>query len=239
VKNISIIIPVINEAEALRANLPLLQSWRGRGHEVIVVDGGSQDDSLSACHGLVDHFLISAAGRARQMNAGAAVAKGDLLLFLHVDTVLPDMSAESLLHRMSGSRSYHWGRFDVRLSGSHLAFRVIESMMNLRSRFSGVATGDQAIFVRRTTFDNAGAYADLPLMEDVQLSKTLLTLAGRPLCLRLRVHSSSRRWEKHGIVRTVCLMWWLRLAFVMGVAPERLHAQYYGNKQTRNGRQIT
>lgn len=227
-KIISIIIPVVNESLALRANLPLLQRWRRKGHEVIVVDGGSKDESLSACDGLVDQLITSAAGRARQMNAGAAIAKGDLLLFLHIDTVLPDISAESLLHRMCGVRHFDWGRFDVRLSGGHGAFRIIEAMMNLRSRVSGVATGDQAIFVRRQCFEKMGGYADLPLMEDVQLSKTLLKQVGRPLCLRLRVQSSSRRWEKHGIVRTVCLMWWLRLAFVCGVTPQRLHAQYYG-----------
>lgn len=227
-KIISIIIPVVNESLALKANLPLLQGWRTQGHEVIVVDGGSQDESLSVCDGLVDQLITSAAGRACQMNAGAAIAKGDLLLFLHIDTVLPDISAESLLHRMCGARRFDWGRFDVCLSGRHVAFRIIETMMNLRSRLSGVATGDQAIFVRRVCFENIGGYADLPLMEDVQLSKTLLEQVGRPLCLRLRVRSSSRRWEKHGIVRTVCLMWWLRLAFVIGVTPQHLHTQYYG-----------
>ena len=230
----SIIIPVINESAALKVNLPLLQHWRRDGHEVIVVDGGSSDDSVSMCSGLVDQLLNTAAGRARQMNAGALSARGDVLLFLHIDTLLPEISHDFLIKALTTGQGYVWGHFDVRLTGDHPAFRVIERMMNLRSRLSGVATGDQAIFVRRDIFEQVGGFADIPLMEDVHLSKVLCARVGRPLCLRQCVLSSSRRWEKHGIVRTVVLMWWLRLAYVLGVDPERLHRRYYQQKTARN-----
>lgn len=226
-KTISIIIPVINESAALAANLPLLQPWREHGHELVVVDGGSSDQSLSVCAGLADHVLSAPAGRASQMNAGARVASGDVLLFLHIDTLLPAILPQELPELLSGSDARHWGRFDVRLSGNRLVFRLIETMMNWRSRITGVATGDQAIFVRRDVFEQLGGYAPIPLMEDVQLSKALLKAAGRPLCLRRRVTSSSRRWEKHGIARTILLMWKLRLAYFMGADPAVLHAQYY------------
>ncbi len=252
-KRISIIIPVLNEEDALRRHLPLLQAvgaglardlalekHRGQGPlpqgdsqtqarpEIIVVDGGSRDGSRAACEGLVDHFLTSAPGRARQMNAGAAVASGEILLFLHIDTLLPD-DALALIQEHLSRVTALWGRFDVRLSGTRPAFRCIEYFMNLRSRVSGVATGDQAIFVRRAMFERVGGFPDLPLMEDVALSKTLRRLAPA-ICLRARVVTSSRRWEQHGVARTVLLMWWLRLLYVMGVAPATLHAKYYTKK---------
>ncbi|MDO8271027.1 MAG: TIGR04283 family arsenosugar biosynthesis glycosyltransferase [Gammaproteobacteria bacterium] len=224
---ISIIIPVLNEEDALRRHLPLPQGdlqAQGR-YEVIVVDGGSRDGSRVACEGLVDHFITSAPGRARQMNAGAAVATGEILLFLHIDTLLPD-DALTLIQQQFSRLTALWGRFDVRLSGTRPAFRCIEYFMNLRSRVSGVATGDQAIFVRRSVFERVGGFPDLPLMEDVALSKTLRRLVS-PVCLRARVVTSSRRWEQHGVARTVLLMWWLRLLYVLGVAPAKLHARYY------------
>lgn len=244
---ISIIIPVLNEEDALRQHLPLLQAARvfvgagpasvalpqnprGQGplpqrHEVIVVDGGSRDGSRQACAGLVDCFVDSPPGRARQMNAGAAVATGDILLFLHIDTVLPADGLALILTQFE-RLSVLWGRFDVRLSGTHPAFRCIAFMMNLRSRVSGVATGDQAIFVRRAVFERVGGYADMPLLEDVALCKALGRLAP-PVCLRAKVVTSSRRWEQHGVARTVTLMWWLRLLYVLRVPPATLHAMYY------------
>ncbi|MES3008222.1 MAG: TIGR04283 family arsenosugar biosynthesis glycosyltransferase [Pseudomonadota bacterium] len=252
-QRISIIIPVLNEEDALRRHLPLLQAARapvgagpasdglkqsgGRGqgplmqgghHEIIVVDGGSRDGSREATSGLVDYLVDSAPGRARQMNAGAAVATGDILLFLHIDTVLPDDGLALILAQFEKS-DVLWGRFDVRFSGSHPAFPCIAFLMNLRSRVSGVATGDQAIFVRRSVFEQVGRYADMPLMEDVALCKTLRRLSP-PACLRAKVVTSSRRWEQHGVVRTVVLMWWLRLLYVLGVSPAKLHAQYYKKK---------
>ena len=254
-KRISIIIPVLNEEDALRRQLPVLhvgagpardklpQQHRGQGPlpqgdsqthgvlqtqgrpEIIVVDGGSRDGSRQACAGLVDCFVDSPPGRARQMNAGAAVATGDILLFLHIDTVLPEDGLALILTQFE-RLSVLWGRFDVRLSGTHPAFRCIAFMMNLRSRVSGVATGDQAIFVRRAVFEQVGGYADMPLLEDVALCKTLRRLAP-PACLRAKVVTSSRRWEQHGVARTVTLMWWLRLLYVLRVPPATLHAMYY------------
>ena len=225
---ISIILPVLNEAGALQAHLPLLQEARTAGHELIVVDGGSRDDTAELAAALADCVLTTEPGRARQMNAGAAAATGDLLLFLHIDTRLPE-GALAVLQRLFVDEAVQWGRFDVQLSGAHPALRVIETMINLRSRVSGVATGDQALFMRSELFRSIGGFPDVPLMEDVAITKTLRRIA-RPLCLRERVTTSSRRWETNGIARTVLLMWWLRLLYVLGVAPARLHSMYVKKK---------
>lgn len=223
-KKVSIIIPVFNEAQALATHLPLLQGLRELGHEIIVVDGSGDAASAAHCVELLDHWLVSEPGRARQMNVGAASASGEIFLFLHIDTRLPDDAME-LLQEGFARDSTLWGRFDVRLSGQRWAFRVIEYMINLRSRVSGVATGDQAIFVRRCVFESIGGYDALPLMEDVAISKTLRQRA-RPLCLRSKVITSSRRWEAHGVGRTVLLMWWIRLLYSLGVSPQTLHGMY-------------
>lgn len=230
VSTISIIIPVLNEAETLHKHLPALQALRRDGHQLIVVDGGSTDGSAEVAGSLVDICLCCEPGRARQMNAGAARAQGDILLFLHIDTLLPAQAATLVTAALAdGSRC--WGRFDVRLDGRHPAFRVIAWAMNLRSRVTAVATGDQAIFVKRSVFQQIGGYASLPLMEDVVISKTLRKIA-RPVCLRPPVLSSSRRWQQHGIVATIWLMWRLRLAFFLGASPAELHKQYYADRRT-------
>jgi rSAM/selenodomain-associated transferase 2 len=242
VNRLSIIIPVLNESRALAGQLPALQSLRTAGHELILVDGGSTDGSYQHSQNQIDQLLRTEAGRALQMNAGAAVARGDVLLFLHVDTELPPGAAATVLDGLNRS-GCSWGRFDVRLTGAHPAFRLIEFMMNLRSRLSGIATGDQALFVRRDAFESVGGFASVALMEDVLISSALKTL-GRPLCLRERVRSSSRRWERHGIVRTVWLMWRLRLAFFLGANPSDLHRRYYrsalqgvhGNQKSQQNR---
>lgn len=221
---VSIIIPVYNEAQALAAHLPLLQALREDGHEIIVVDGSADAVSAASYARLVDRWLVSGAGRARQMNAGAAAASGEILLFLHIDTRLP-ADAMELLHSGFVNPLTLWGRFDVCLSGQRWSFRVIEFMINLRSRLSGVATGDQAIFVNQGVFAGIGGFPELPLMEDVAISKTLRRLAP-PLCLRSKVITSSRRWEAHGVARTVLLMWWIRLLYSLGVAPQTLHGMY-------------
>jgi rSAM/selenodomain-associated transferase 2 len=221
---LSIIIPALDEAAGIEATLAALQPLRARGCEVIVADGGSTDGTPELASPHADRVVTSGRGRARQQNAGAAAATGDVLLFLHADTRLPDGADEMVLDGLRRS-GRGWGRFDVRLTGRHPLLRVIERMIGLRSRLSGMATGDQAIFVRRDWFARAGGFPDIPLMEDVALSNALKRL-GPPLCLRARVTTSSRRWESHGIVRTMVLMWRLRLAYALGADPAELAKRY-------------
>ncbi|MBV9109823.1 MAG: TIGR04283 family arsenosugar biosynthesis glycosyltransferase [Gemmatimonadetes bacterium] len=221
---LSIVIPTLNEAAGVEATLAALQPLRARGCEVIVADGGSTDGTPELAHPHADRVVMSERGRARQQNAGAAAATGDVLLLLHADTRLPDGADEMVLDGLRRS-GRGWGRFDVRLTGRHPMLRVIERMIGLRSRISGIATGDQAIFVRRDWFDRAGRFPDIPLMEDVALSKALKRL-GPPLCLRAAVTTSSRRWESRGIARTIVLMWRLRLAYALGADPAELAERY-------------
>lgn len=228
--SVSIIIPVLNEAETLRRQLPTLQNLRRQGHQLILVDGGSTDGSVELSRDLVDVCLSAEPGRASQMNAGAGHASGDILLFLHIDTTLPVGAAQLLTTALADSARC-WGRFDVRLDGQHPAFAVIAWAMNLRSWLTAVATGDQAIFVQRSVFEQVGGYADVPLMEDILISKILRKIS-RPVCLRTPVISSSRRWRQHGIMATVWLMWRLRLAFFLGASPADLHARYYADRNS-------
>lgn len=220
---LSIVIPVLNEAERIVSALELLQCFRSLGHEIIVVDGGSQDTTCGLAQPLADALLVSMPGRATQMNCGASVAQNEYLLFLHADTLLPE-GAQQLFPQVLASRPV-WGRFNVRLSGGHPTFRVVETLMNWRSRLTGVATGDQAIFVRKDTFERYGPFPEIPLMEDVAFSKILRRVA-RPVCLHQRVLTSSRRWERAGIAKTIVLMWRLRLLYFFGVNPERLARLY-------------
>ena len=222
-RGVSIIVPVLNEADAIVATLQGLAALRGAGAELIVIDGGSSDATLERCKGLADLALIAPLGRARQMNFGAARAAGALLLFLHADTRLP---ADALgLVRGALDSGHDWGRFDVVVDGGSRLFPVIAWMMNWRSRLSGIATGDQAIFVRRDVFDALGGFPDQPLMEDIELSKRLRR-RGRPACLRQRVVTSGRRWERHGVWRTMFLMWRLRFYYWLGVSAEQLAKAY-------------
>jgi rSAM/selenodomain-associated transferase 2 len=220
---VSIIIPVLNEAEHIADTLESLEPYRRKGHEVIVIDGGSHDDTVSISAQYADRVLHSDAGRAIQMNSGIDAASGDVLLFLHADTRLPADAVEKLVHAVE--EGYFWGRFNVRLSGKHFMFRIIERMMNMRSRITGVATGDQAIFASLESIEIIGVYPRLPLMEDVVFSKRLREL-GWPACIRQPVLTSSRRWEDKGILRTMLLMWRLRLLFFLGVSADRLARQY-------------
>ncbi len=222
----TIVVPVLNDAAWLARNLPALQALRARGVEIVVVDGGSRDGSAAVAAPLADRVLHAPRGRARQMNAGAAVARGEILLFLHADTRLPAGAIETVIEGLTSSGRC-WGRFDVCLDGRAPLLRLVAWSMNLRSRLTGIATGDQAIFVTAAAFRRAGGFPDLALMEDVAMSRRLKAMS-RPLCLRQRVLTSSRRWEQDGILRTILLMWRLRLAFFLGADPERLARRYYG-----------
>jgi rSAM/selenodomain-associated transferase 2 len=224
---LSIIMPVLDEAAGIASALDGLADLRRRGAEIIVVDGGSRDDTLERARSGAARVLSAPRGRALQMNAGAAAASGDVLLFLHADTRLPH-DADRLVRDGLARTSRSWGRFDVTIAGRSPMLTVIATMMNLRSRFTGIATGDQAIFVRADAFHAAGGFPTIPLMEDIALSK-VLKRNGRPLCLRARVTTSGRRWDTHGVARTVLLMWRLRLAYFLGADPTRLARQYrYG-----------
>jgi rSAM/selenodomain-associated transferase 2 len=224
VSALSIIVPVLDEAAEIEAALRALAPLRRRGAEVIVVDGGSRDDTFALARPLAARVIEAPRGRALQMNAGAAVAGGDVLLFLHADTRLPD-DAERLLRDGLSRSGRVWGRFDVRIDGGP-AFAIISAMMNMRSRLTAIATGDQAMFMTRAAFDAAGGFPPIALMEDVALSAKLKRL-GRPLCLAARATTSARRWHKHGMLHIIILMWRLRLEFFLGADPAKL-ARAYG-----------
>jgi rSAM/selenodomain-associated transferase 2 len=220
--------PCLNEAERIAEALHALAPLRRRGTEIIVVDGGSADDTVSRARAGADFVLSAPRGRASQMNFGAERARGDVLLFLHADTCLPQRADELIVEGLHESERT-WGHFDVTIEGRHPLLRVIATAMNLRSRWTGIATGDQAIFVAREAFARAGGYPGIALMEDIALSAAL-NRAGPPLCLRHRVRTSGRRWEKHGVLRTVLLMWRLRLAYRFGADPDRLALRYAAHK---------
>ena len=222
---ISVVLPVLDEAVTVERSLLPLQALRGSEIEVLVVDGGSRDATRRVAHPLCDRMLEASRGRARQMNAGAGVASGSVLLFLHADTRLPS-GWTRLVRDAVGIRAREWGRFDVRLDGRHPMLRIVERAMNLRSRLSGIATGDQAIFVSRDAFRSIGGFPDIALMEDIALSRALRARS-RPACLRAAAVTSSRRWERDGIARTIVLMWRLRLQFALGADPQRLARRYY------------
>ncbi len=221
--DLSIIMPVLDEAPQIVEHLLRLQAWRAKGVELIVVDGGSSDGTPALAGPLADRVLTAPRGRAAQMNAGAAAGQAAVLLFLHADTALPANAVTALRTAMDDGAA--WGRFDVRIDGRQPLLRLVEGLMNLRSRLTGIATGDQAIFVRREAFDLVGGYADLPLMEDIALSAALKKLAA-PACLHETVLTSGRRWERHGVLRTIVLMWWLRAAYFLGADPARLARRY-------------
>lgn len=225
VTDLSIVMPVLNEAAIVRPTLQRLVTLRRQGAEVVVVDGGSRDDTCERVGELAERSLKSGRGRAVQMNTGARAACGRVLLFLHADTRLPPDAEHQIIHALADGRRC-WGRFDVRIEGKHPGLRVVARMMNLRSRLTGIATGDQALFVTREAFERVGGFPSQALMEDIALSRSLKRLSP-PVCLRATVVTSGRRWERHGVFRTIVLMWWLRLAYFLGVSPQRL-AHWYG-----------
>ena len=221
---ISIIVPTLNEADSIVTTLERLKLFRQDGHEVIVVDGGSTDETVMLANSRADNVITSAPGRALQMNVGASQASGDILWFLHADTLVPDNATQLILDAFK-NRKKQWGRFNIRLSGKSLLLRIVEKLMNLRSRISGIATGDQGIFVRREAFESIDGFKAIPLMEDLDISKRLKKLS-RPCNLDEKLITSSRRWEENGIMRTILLMWRLRLAYTLGVSPEKLAHAY-------------
>ena len=220
---LSIVMPVLDESAGIQSALVALTAFRARGCEVIVVDGGSADGTPQLALPLSDRVLRGPRGRARQMNAGAAVAGGEVLLFLHADTRLPEAADRMLLDALA--RGADWGRFDVHIEGTASMLPVVAALMNLRSRLSGIATGDQAMFVRRECFDAIGGFPDQPLMEDVELSARLRAVSP-PACLRQRVRTSGRRWETHGVWRTILLMWRLRWRYWRGAPADALAESY-------------
>lgn len=222
--NLSIIVPVLNEAAQLPRSLGDLASVQKRGVEIIVADGGSDDESARIAAGLGGVVISSARGRARQMNAGAERSAGDALIFLHADTRLP-ADADVLVAAALSTGRHVWGRFDVRIDGAGAALRLVAWMMNERSRLTGIATGDQAIFMTREAFKDVGGFPDQPLMEDVEMSKRLRRLSA-PACLHERVTTSGRRWETRGTWRTILLMWRLRFDYWRGVPATTLATQY-------------
>ena len=222
---IAFIIPTLNEASVIGELLQSLQTYRRHGHKVLVVDGGSCDMTAQVAQPLADKVIMAKRGRAHQMNAGATIASEQILAFVHADTRLP-ADADRLLLEATKEQQDSWGRFDIKLSGKGWPLRIIERSMNWRSRLTGIATGDQAIFVTRALFDEIGGYPEIGLMEDIALCRALKRKSG-PLCLPQKAISSSRKWETDGVWQTVWLMWRLRLTYLLGADPRRLAARYY------------
>jgi rSAM/selenodomain-associated transferase 2 len=221
-RRLTIVLPVLNEAAIIVGALKALAPLRGRGAEIIVADGGSTDGTPNLATPFADRVIAVPRGRGAPLNAGAALGTGDTLLFLHADTILPD-DADRLIAAALAQRA--WGRFDLRIAGRHRLLAVVARMINWRSRLTGVASGDQAIFVTREAFLAVGGFPDLPLMEDIALSRKLKRLC-RPFCVAVPVITSGRRWEQNGIWRTIVLMWRLRLAYYLGAEPAHLALRY-------------
>ena len=221
---LSIIVPVLDEAAAIVPSLQALQPLRARGHEVIVADGGSADGTPVLATPLADRVIAAPRGRAAQMNRGAALAGGEVLLFLHADTRLPGNAGRLVAEALArGGRC--WGRFDVRIEGRSPLLALVGACMNLRSRLTGIATGDQAIFADRAAFERIGGFPEIALMEDIAFSRRARRLSA-PACVRAAAITSGRRWDRHGVVRTVVLMWRLRLAYFLGARPDELARRY-------------
>jgi len=214
-----IIVPVLDEADALAPWLASLQPLRRRGVRLVIVDGGSNDATMDVARAHADITFRAPRGRASQMNAGAAACRADGLLFLHADTRQPEGADVLVLDAVAQGRV--WGRFDVRFNVRGAMLRVIARLMNLRSRITGITTGDQALFIRQDLFDVVGGFPEIPLMEDIAMSRELKR-RGRPASLRAKVVTSARRWERNGIWKTIFLMWWLRAAYFFGADPARL-----------------
>ncbi|GAA0794222.1 TIGR04283 family arsenosugar biosynthesis glycosyltransferase [Marinobacterium sediminicola] len=222
--DLAIIVPVLNEIETLPSLLNHLQHWQQRGAEIVLVDGGSQDATVKTARNRGFRVLQAPRGRALQMNAGARSTRASILVFLHADTRLPDDADQRVLSTLTGV-AQGWGRFDVRIEGRSRMLPVIAGMMNWRSRLSGIATGDQALFMTRDLFERIEGFPEQPLMEDIEISKRLKQLC-QPVCLRQKVITSGRRWDTRGCWPTILLMWQLRWAYWRGTPPEQLAERY-------------
>jgi rSAM/selenodomain-associated transferase 2 len=221
---ISVIMPALNEADGIVDTLRVLQDMRRRGVEIIVADGGSSDDTAALCAPLADRVIVATTGRASQMQAGAALARGSILWFLHADSRAP-RNADQAIAAALGSGDRQWGRFAVGFPHAGFMLGLVATLMNLRSCLTGIATGDQGIFVTRALFERVNGYPQIPLMEDIALSR-LLKGHSRPACLHDTLSTSARRWHAHGTLRTILTMWSLRLAYYIGASPARL-ARFY------------
>lgn len=223
---LSVVVPLLNERPLLDEVLAEVAHWQARypAVEWLFVDGGSRDGSRQCLQSAEVTLLDSLPGRARQMNAGAAQAAGQWLLFLHVDTQLNAAAIDALL-ALCQREITGWGRFDVRLQGRPAMLRVVARMMNWRSRLTGIATGDMGIFVQRDLFAEIAGYTEQPLMEDIEISKRLRRERW-PHCLPQRITSSGRRWESRGVWSTIALMWRLRLQYFLGTPAEQIARRY-------------
>ena len=223
---LSVIVICLNEGTAITRTLAPMDVWRARGVEVIVVDGTSEDDTVEQAYQHANRVLVVSAGRARQLNAGAAVAKGQNLLFLHADTIAPNDADQIICSSIrQADNPMTWGRFNVRIEGQSQWLAVIAFMMNWRSRITGIATGDQGLFMTRAAYDAVGGFADQPIMEDIETSQRLCQLSW-PICLPQKVTTSGRRWETRGVWRTIMLMWSLRWRYWRGESAASLAKDY-------------
>jgi rSAM/selenodomain-associated transferase 2 len=222
-KPLSVIVPMLNEAAAIADALRAIRLGAPDA-EVIVVDGGSTDASVATARPLCDQLIVASRGRALQMNVGAHASNGSVLAFVHADTIVPPTFAVDIADALS-DRDVVGGRFDVQLDADALPYRIIGAMISLRSRISRTGTGDQAIFVRRNVFDGIGGFADIELCEDLEFTRRMKRV-GPVACLYSRVTTSARRWSRDGIVRTVLLMWLIRVLYLLGVPPNRIKRMY-------------
>jgi len=224
---LSIVVPALNEADVIADTLGDLRLAMPAAAELIVADGGSTDGTPDVARGLADRLVTAPAGRAAQQNAGAGVARGEVLWFVHADTRVPAEAFVQLQRALAAGAV--WGRFDARLDGRHPGLPMVAWLMNHRSCLTGIATGDQGLFVTREAFRRVGGFPSIPLMEDVEISRRLKRV-GRCQCLPGPLLTSARRWDRDGLMRTVMLMWRLRLAFFFGADPAELHRRYSGRR---------